>query len=132
MNKLGVSPKRVVFIRILLFSKGQTRPCLIHHHHLITFVMIYSHCVSWWVRVVLGRGFHFDRLFLFSNLKCCSFRFADALLADLQTTLHANGANLNDGNETWANDGQHHVTSQSYQYQHGEIDQQVRPYWTCS
>ncbi|KAK4018914.1 hypothetical protein OUZ56_000952 [Daphnia magna] len=48
-----------------------------------------------------------------------------ALLADLQTTLHANGANLNDGNETWANDGQHHVTSQSYQYQHGEIDQQV-------
>lgn len=50
----------------------------------------------------------------------------DALLADLQTTLHANSANLNDGDDTWATDGQQHVTSQSYQYQHGDIDQQVR------
>ncbi|XP_046447484.1 paxillin-like isoform X11 [Daphnia pulex] len=50
----------------------------------------------------------------------------DALLADLQTTLHANGANLNDGEETWANESQaQHVTSQSYQYQHGDIDHQV-------
>ncbi|XP_046447485.1 paxillin-like isoform X12 [Daphnia pulex] len=49
-----------------------------------------------------------------------------ALLADLQTTLHANGANLNDGEETWANESQaQHVTSQSYQYQHGDIDHQV-------
>jgi hypothetical protein len=50
---------------------------------------------------------------------------ADALLADLQTTLHANGANLNDGEETWANESQQHVTSQSYQYQHGDVDHQV-------
>lgn len=49
----------------------------------------------------------------------------DALLADLQTTLHANSANLNDGDDTWINDGQQHVTSQSYQYQHGSVDQQV-------
>lgn len=54
---------------------------------------------------------------------------ADALLADLQTTLHANGANLNDGEETWANESQaQHVTSQSYQYQHGDIDHQVKTF----
>ena len=50
---------------------------------------------------------------------------SDALLADLQTTLHANGANLNDVEETWANESQQHVTSQSYQYQHGDVDPQV-------
>ena len=54
---------------------------------------------------------------------------ADALLADLQTTLHANGANLNDGEETWTNESQQHVTSQSYQYQHGEVDQQVKYFY---
>ncbi len=53
---------------------------------------------------------------------------ADALLADLQTTLQTNSANLNDGDNSWADEeGQQHVTSQSYQYQHGQVaDEQVR------
>jgi hypothetical protein len=46
---------------------------------------------------------------------------SDALLADLQTTLHNNSANLTGAAETTAasNYGLH-VTSHSYQYQDGD------------
>jgi hypothetical protein len=54
---------------------------------------------------------------------------ADALLADLQTTLHANGpvTGTASADNSWADGGQH-TASQSYQYhnsQPGDYDQQV-------
>ena len=78
-RKLGRVPARIVFSHFLfspprdfyfvLLGDG-TRPCLIHHHHLIRFVMIHSYLTCYSPRalrvvvvvVVLGRViiFSFD------------------------------------------------------------------------